>query len=109
MGAFAYISIFLFVGGLFLALILAIVNLFMPKGKSNPDHPGISENGRDIICPKCKSPYCEYVFEQNKTEVTTVRYRPLHPLKPFKETTREVPDLFPVRKYRCKNCGWIFK
>ena len=110
MGAFAYISIFLFIGGLFLALILAVVNMFIPKGTHNPNHPGITQNGRDIICPKCKSPYCEYVFEQNTKEVTTLRYRPLHLLRPFKATTRQVPTLIqPMQKYRCKNCGWIFQ
>lgn len=103
---FAYI----FLGLLVLALVLGIVNLFIPKGNHNPNHPGITQNGKDIICPKCQSPYCEYVFEQNTKEVTTYRYRPLHPLKPVKATTRTKPTLIqPMQKYRCKNCGWIFQ
>lgn len=83
-----------------------------PRYKHNPNHPGITENGRDIICPKCKSPYCQYDYQtvQHSAAKTTYRVRPLHPFRPVKSTTREIPTFkTTVKQYRCTNCGWVFK
>jgi len=102
----------LFVGLLFVALFLAIVNLLMPKGKHDPNHTGISVGGRDIICPKCHSANCQYDYQtvQHTYEKTTYRVRPLHPFKPVKSKTYEVPTYnSTIKQYRCMDCGWIFK
>ncbi len=82
----------------------------------NPDHPGITintiEGKKDIICPKCRCPFCEYDIEiiRCMDTVTTTRIRPFSIFRPIVSTTYEIPSL-PIKKvrYRCKNCGWIFK
>lgn len=106
------IFLYLFLGLLLLALILGIVNLFIPKTKHDPNHTGITVGTRDIICPKCHSTNCQYDYEtiQHTYEKTTYRVRPLHPFKPIKSKTYEVPTYkSTVKQYRCMNCGWIFK
>lgn len=108
----AYFLAFLFVGGLVLALILAVVNMFIPKNHHDPNHTGLVVSGRDIICPKCHSANCQYDYQtiQHTDTKTTYRVRPLHPFKPVKSTTREVPTFqTTVKQYRCMDCGWIFK
>ena len=98
----------MFIGGFAIIIII----LLKPGRTHNPNHPGIVVNGRDIICPKCHSPYCQYDYQtvQHNDTRTTYRIRPLHPFKPVKSTTYEIPTFkSTVKQYRCMNCGWIFK
>ena len=78
------------------------------------NHPGITKNGKDIICPKCKSPYCVFYYEERA--LTMDRYKTktrIHPLNPFKplveEKIRVIPgQRFTVTRYICTKCGKIF-
>lgn len=92
--------------------LLLLLAYEMSKPKHDPNHTGITVGGRDIICPKCGSPNCQYDYEkiQHTVSKTTYRVRPLHLFKPVKSTTTEVPTFQTTdKKYRCMNCGWIFK
>lgn len=88
------------------------------KPAHNPRHPGLTVNTitgkRDVICPKCNSPYCHYVYENVK--VTNDRYytsTKVHPLNVFKPFVEEKTVVKPgatatVTKFRCNKCGYIF-
>ena len=107
--------------GIFIFAIVALaINYYAPTPSSgsriqhSANHPGITKNGKDIICPKCKSPYCEFYYEERL--LTMDRYKTktrIHPLNPFKplveEETRVIPgQKFIVTRYRCAKCGKIF-
>lgn len=68
---------------------------------------------KDIICPKCKSPYCRFHFETISSEPTIdmkTKVHPINPFKPFVEetiTVRKDPDIT-IKKYQCLSCGRIF-
>lgn len=102
------------------ALIFAFFGLFsntrnMPKHNSN--HPGITDftmyGQRDIICPKCNSPYCQFYYDIATSKPkykTKTKIHPLNPFKPFieeKTTVEKAPDI-PIKQYRCNKCGYIF-
>lgn len=78
------------------------------------NHPGITKNGKDVICPKCKSPYCQYYYEERVFMAdrykTKTKVHLLNPFKPLvEEKTRVIPGQnIQVQRYRCQNCGWIF-
>jgi len=82
----------------------------------NENHQGITintiEGKKDIICPKCKSPNCQYEYDTYRRTVTKTSYRvhPLNVFNPISSKTKEVPTV-PITstKFRCQNCGWIFK
>ncbi len=82
------------------------------------NHPGITEKtltgNYDIICPKCKCPYCMYVYEKRSTPPVIRSKTRTHLLNPFKPLVEEKIRVYPgmsysIREYQCKNCGWIFK
>lgn len=87
----------------------------MPNHNSN--HPGITDttpNGvKDIICPKCKSPYCHFYYhtiESQPTYRTKTRVHLLNPFKPLLEEkiiVEKAPN-FTIKKYQCNKCGYIF-
>lgn len=88
----------------------------MPDHK--PEHPGISDvtiyGNKDIICPKCNSPYCQCHFETRVSDpeyTTRLKFHPFNPFKPLvekKTTVYRAPDK-QIKKYRCTRCGWIFR
>ena len=96
----------------YICYVIARNNKYKPH---NANHPGITintlEGKRDIICPKCHSPYCQYDYQtiQHSDSRTTYRIRPLHLFRPVKSTTYEIPHQTTIKQYRCKNCGWVFK
>lgn len=83
----------------------------------NPNHPGITDQTifgkKDIICPKCKSPYCRFHYETVSSEPTINTKTKVHLLNPFKplveETTTitQAPDIT-IKQYQCLSCGRIF-
>ena len=84
----------------------------------NPNHPGITVNTftgkKDIICPKCKCPYCMYIYENCSTPPIIRSRTRTHLLNPFKPLVEERIRVYPgvsysIKEYQCKNCGWIFK
>ena len=84
----------------------------------NEDHPGITVNTitgkKDIICPKCRSPYCTYHYEYSVTPIienTRTKVHLLNPFKPFVEdvTTYYGGNVVENEKYRCMNCGKVFR
>ena len=109
--------------GIFIILacigVAAIIDANKPKKAKrynhNPNHPGITintiEGKKDIICPKCHSPYCQYDYQtiQHSDSRTTYRIRPLHLFRPVKSTTYEIPHQTTIKQFRCTNCGWVFK
>lgn len=96
-----------------LLLLLLVHNSNKPT--HNPNHDGIVDGGRDIICPKCKSSACQYAYKE--VQVIPDQYRTktkVHLFNIFKplveEKTRVIPGVTKMEKqYRCMNCGWIFK
>ena len=111
----------LMISGIFIfAIIVLAKNYYSPSASSgsrtqhNDNHPGITKNGKDIICPKCKSPYCEFYYEERNLTMdrykTKTKIHPLNPFKPFvEEKTRDIPgQKFTVTRYRCTKCGKIF-
>ncbi len=111
----------LMVSGIFIfAIIVLAKNYYSPSASSgsrtqhNDNHPGITKNGKDVICPKCKSPYCEFYYEERNLTMdrykTKTKIHPLNPFKPFvEEKTRVIPgQKFTVTRYRCTKCGKIF-
>ena len=97
-----------------LALILMYLHDNQNKVKHTDDHPGITVGNKDILCPKCRSPYCQYYFEER--QLTPDRYKTktkVHLLNPFKplveEKTRITPGItYQKKRFRCNSCGWIF-
>lgn len=86
--------------------------------KHNPNHPGITVNTltgkKDVICPKCKCPYCMYAYKTCSTPPSIRSKTRTHLLNPFKPLIEEKTTIYPgmeytVKCYQCKNCGWVFK
>lgn len=114
------IVLLLLLGIFIFAIVVYAINYYSPSASSgsrvkhDESHPGITKNGKDIICPKCKSPYCEFFYEERN--LTVDRYKTktkVHLLNPFKplveEKTRVTPgQKFTVTRYRCTQCGKIF-
>ena len=111
----------LMISGIFIfAIIVLAKNYYSPSASSgsrtqhNDNHPGITKNGKDVICPKCKSPYCEFIYEERNLTMdrykTKTKIHPLNPFKPFvEEKTRVIPgQKFTVTRCRCTKCGKIF-
>lgn len=106
---------------IFLLLIIFLIEfLFSPvkkMPKHSASHPGITDytifGQKDIICPYCNSPYCEFYYsttESAPTYKTSVKVHPLNPFKPFVEEKTKVskdPDI-KIKQYRCTKCGKIF-
>ena len=102
------------------AFVVLAINYYAPTSspgsriQHSANHPGITKNGKDIICPKCKSPSCEFYYEERL--LTMDRYKTktrIHPLNPFKplveEETRVIPgQKFTVTRCICTKCGKIF-
>ena len=83
-----------------------------------PNHPGITEHTllgkKDIVCPKCKCPYCTYDFEYSSTPPKIHLKTKLHLLNPFKPLVEDVTTIYPEEikmktRYECLNCGFNFK
>lgn len=81
-------------------------------------HPGITVNTisgkKDIICPKCRCPYCTYHYDYSITPVrakTRTKVHPINPFKPFVEdvTTFSGGGVITYEKYQCMNCGYVFR
>ena len=101
-------------------IVIYFISQFFPSASAgsrkahSADHPGITKNGKDIICPKCQSPYCQYYFEDKLLTAGRVKTKTkVHPLNPFKPFVEEKHTVVPgqtvkVTHYRCENCGWIF-
>ena len=110
----------LLVGLFVFGVVGATIIHFFPGASSgsrkqhSADHPGLVKNGRDVICPKCKSPYCQYYFEEKPLTAgyvkTKTKVHPLNPFKPFvEEKHRVIPgQTYQQQRFRCTNCGWIF-
>lgn len=101
-------------------IVAFILGLFSETRKMpdhNPNHPGITDTTfhgiKDIICPKCKSPYCHYYYHTYISEPTYTTKTKVHLLNPFKPLVEEkttvdkAPD-FTIKKYQCNKCGYIF-
>jgi len=82
------------------------------------NHPGITVNTisgkKDIICPKCKCPYCNYHYDYDITPIRARTRTKVHLLNPFKPLAEDVTTFYggqviEKEKYQCKNCGHIFK
>lgn len=71
-------------------------------------HPGISDDTpwgyKDIVCPKCKSPYCQFHTETRYSMPEMHTYKTSHGSK----TTMTPAIPFNFKRYRCTNCGYIF-
>lgn len=74
------------------------IDIFLCLGskKHIPNYLGITEKTlfgkRDIFCPKCKCEYCKYVYVEDDKSYFQ------HIIKP------EI-----IEKYKCNNCGYIFR
>lgn len=108
--------------------IVAIVGLIFLRifpghsyGTTKPhsaNHPGITVNTlsgkKDIICPKCKCPYCSYYYDYEVTPLRARTRTKVHLLNPFKPliedvTTFQGGQIIEKEKYQCNNCGYIFR
>ena len=84
------------------------------RTKHKASHPGLMKNGKDVICPKCKSPYCQYFYEERLMSpdraYTKTETHLLNPTKPFIEqkTTMLPGQKFQLKRFRCTKCGYIF-
>lgn len=88
--------------------------------KHNPKHPGITEKTifgkRDILCPKCSCLYCKYVYVY-KGEIIN----PFEEKRPKNDISEGVINFIKdfiinqdkqfntEEKYKCVDCGYIFK
>lgn len=67
-----------------------------------------SKSIKNIVCPKCDSPYCTYHYEYSVTPIvprTRTKVHLLNPFKPFVEdvTTYYGGNVVEEEKYRCLN------
>lgn len=111
----------LFLVGLFIFGVLGVVALYYfpsaargSRKQHSANHPGLTKNGKDVICPKCKSPYCQYYFEEKLISPNRVKTKTkTHLLNPFKPIVEEKHTVIPgqtfqQQRFQCTNCGWIF-
>ena len=96
--------IFLFLVGLFVFGFIASLIIIHHPGPTrgsrkthSSNHPGLTKHGKDVICPKCKSPHCQYYFEER---LETPNYIVKNAVIPG--TT------YQLQRFRCTNCGYIF-
>lgn len=118
-GVFCFLTIAVIVIFIFLIILGYFITWFPgatsgSRKKHSESHPGLTKNGKDVICPKCKSPYCQYFFEERPLTGTYVKsstkIHPLNPMKPFVEDKYTVipGQNYQLQRFRCTNCGYIF-
>lgn len=111
----------LFLVGLFIFGFIASLIIIHHPGATrgsrkphNPNHPGLMKHGKDVICPKCKSPYCQYYYEERLLTAPYVKSKTkVHPFNPFKPFVEDKYTYIPGQTYQlqrfyCMNCGYIF-
>lgn len=80
----------------------------------DPEYTGIVEDTifgkRDIFCPKCKNSDCVYVYIFDNKLFSPFEHNKKRKKYKLKEAiVEEVIESNLVEKYKCKNCGYIFK
>ncbi len=88
--------------------------LCLGSRKHNSNYSGIVESSlfgkRDIFCPKCKSIDCTYVYLFNNEQVDPFDYKLKNTKSNIMKIVRAgIIELSAVEKYKCKECGYIFK
>jgi len=103
---------------LFSKLVTDLVSDTRKMPAHNPSHPGITADTvfgqKDIICPKCQSPYCQYHYDKIKYKDRYKSKTRVHLLNPFKPLVEEKITVIPgeevtIQEYRCSSCGYIFR
>ena len=114
--ALCLFMVFLFVFGVVAAIIISEhpgPTSGSRKAHSN-DHPGLMKKGKDVICPVCGSPYCQYYYEEHLVTPGYVKSKTrVHPFNPFKPFVEDKYRVIPgqtrqMQRFRCTNCGYIF-